>query len=352
MQNYTITKQKNQEIRHFFNFFPKEIFGSTIKNDYYHTKDRTQALNDFKFIQYNSKEEISVLAIDIDTHQDGSCWQDYNIPEPTWTIWTDRGIQLMWALKRTIPLNANQKIVKYAKDTLHKLIFALDGDINAIGFNRVFRNPINNPSRFTGNLVSLKDFDLRTPSQNWWDRVKKQFAPSVNIDLFGSKKLVKDIEFGLLNDGDGRNEALFDKLRIYAYSLADSGDYSEFDLCRKAEYLNFCFGTPMSVKEVNATIGSVDYFIENKYKKGIYMKNTTPEKRKEIARKNGAKGGEARRKEARTKILVSLNRYITFELKITVSAIARESGTSTKTVKKYLEEMGYKEVNRTVGWKK
>lgn len=352
--NYTTKQIKNQGVKHLSNFFPKEIFGSTTKTELYHTAHRTQALKEFKYIQYNSEDRISVLAIDIDTHQDGSSWLDYNIPEPTWTIWTDRGIQFMWALKDSIPKNADQKIVKYAKDTLNKLVFALDGDINAIGLNRVFRNPINNPSRFTGNLVALKDFDLRTPTQNWWDSLKRQLAPA-DVDLFGNKAQAQGLatyDLSSMNVGDGRNIALFDELRHYAYAQANTGAYTEFDLCRKAEYLNSVFGTPMSFKEVNATISSIDEFIETRYKKGIYMKNTSPEKRKEIAKKNGAKSGEARTKIARTKILVALNRHITFELKITVSGIAKESGTNGRTVKKYLEEMGYKEVSRMVGWKK
>ena len=41
-----------------------------------------------------------------------------------------------------------------------------------------------------------------------------------------------------------------------------------------------------------------------------------------------------------------------FEMKITSISLSERSGTNKRTVLKYLQELGYKEVSRKEGWKK
>ena len=64
----------------------------------------------------------------------------------------------------------------------------------------------------------------------------------------------------------------------------------------------------------------------------------SPEERKKVASANGKKSGEARTKEAETKILTALNIMQSFEMKITIRALAERSGTSKDTVQKYLKK--------------
>ena len=57
-------------------------------------------------------------------------------------------------------------------------------------------------------------------------------------------------------------------------------------------------------------------------------------------------------KEARIKILTALNTMEAYEIKITVSELARRSSTNPKTTRAYLKELGFKEKSRTEGWSK
>ena len=66
------------------------------------------------------------------------------------------------------------------------------------------------------------------------------------------------------------------------------------------------------------------------------------EDRKKVASQNGKKSGEARSKVAETKILTALNMMESFEMKITIRELAKRSGTSVNTVRKYLEKIDYK----------
>jgi hypothetical protein len=355
MELYPITQAISRETalkpKKFLKYFPKELFGSEIKNGGYHIKERFHALNEFKWVQYNSDALFKVLSVDIDNSSDSLMYQDYNLPIPTWIIQTDKGFQYHWALKNHIALNTqySNKLKKIIKNITNNLVCLLDGDYHAMGFNRVFRNPINNRTWFSGNEVHLSDFyDLPTAKDDWLNKVFGKIEKQK--DLFNNT-YSKEYEFSAMNEGDGRNCALFDTLRRWSYAEAKQGSYSEFELVRKAEILNYNFGTMLEEKEVMKIVNSIDWFIENKYNKGFFM-SLTKEQRKKIASENGKKSGDSRSKIARTKILATLNTMEAYEIKITVSELARRSKTSPKTVRPYLKEMGYKEISRKEGWKK
>lgn len=335
----------------FFKYFPKEVFGSEIKNDYYHIKERLYALKEFKWVQYNSDDRFRVLSVDIDNSHDSMMYQDFNLPKPTWIIQTDKGFQYHWALKQDIPLKTvnSNKSIKLVKDILNKLVALLDGDFNAIGINRVFRNPVTNRSWFTGNEVELKEFyDLPTPKEDYFNKLLGRVEKQKN--LFGAT-YGATYDFSSMKEGDGRNCALFDVLRYWAYDEAKQGSYDKFALQRKAEYLNSTFAEPQKEKAVLATVEEIDWFIENKFNKGYYM-SLSAEDRKKVASANGKKSGEKRSVQAKIKILAELNIMESFEMKITSISLSERSGTNKRTVLKYLQELGYKEVSRKEGWKK
>lgn len=343
---YTISLIKSREntsYRRFFKYFPKEVFGSTDKNQFYRTKERLYALKEFKWIQYNSEDRLTVLSVDIDNSKDSLMYQDFNLPCPTWIIQTDKGFQYHWALKSPVMLKGYNKIklITLVKDILVKLVALLNGDTNAIGLNRVFRSPTNNRTWFSGNEIELKEFyDLPTP--------KKQKVDEI-IDNIKEKK--KNSKIKELSQFEGRNCALFETLRHYAYSEAKEGSYGLYRLQMKAETLNCEFSEPLNIKEVTIIVESIDNFIKTKFRKVCYM-SLSVEDRKKVAAQNGKKSGEARTKEARIKILTALNTMEAYEIKITVSELARRSGTNPKTTRAYLKELGFKEKSRTEGWSK
>lgn len=328
-----IKSRENASYKKYLKYFPKEVFGSTDKNQFYHTKERLYALLDFKWIQYNSEDRLTVLSVDIDNSSDSLMYEDFSLPVPTWIIQTDKGFQYHWALKSPILLKGyNHKKLRYiVKDILHKLVSLLNGDFNAIGLNRVFRSPTNNRTWFSGNEVDLSEFyDLPTPKEEIIDKILEEV-----------KENKKNSSLKGLSEGEGRNCALFDKLRIWAYSRAREGSYSLNSLQMKAETLNFEFNEIMDLKEVTIIVNSIDEFIQNKYKRIDYMA-LSPDERKKIASANGKKSGEARSKVAETKILTALKIMEDLKEKITIRALAERSGTSKDTVMKYLKKIGYK----------
>jgi len=339
--------------KEFLKLFPKEVLGSTTKEGNYTTSKSYYALNAYNFIQYNSKDRINIICIDIDEHKDGSVWLDHNLPQPTWTVWTDRGVQFMWVLKNPIFTCSENKYrnkhLAYAKDVLNKIVYALDADTNAIGFNRVFRNPLKHDSRYSNSRVNLKDFNhLETPPAEWFEKVFPKREK--HQTLFGSTR-DESLNFATMEEGDGRNSALFDRLRYWAYDEAKAGTYTEFDLTHRGYVLNQAFKKGLESKEVNRIVTSIDKFIENTYMRSNYMARTTPEERSKIASKNGAKGAKIRKMEARTRILATLNQVESFGIKITARDIAERAKADKNTVSTYLKELGYKEASRKEGWK-
>ena len=342
MQLYT------QNLRPFLNLFPSEILGSLSKHSSYGTEKSWTALNNYRYIRLNSDRLWRFIAVDIDHHQDAAVWLDHDLPEPAWTIWTDRGVQFIWQLKKPI-LAEVRKHREYAMDTLRKIVYALDADADAIGYTRIFRNPFTNESRHSSTEVDLSDFShLDQPPRVW----KERSSPKT-ISLFGGTTVSEEesVDLSSMGEGDGRNAALFNRLRFYAYEQARAGDYSEFDLAEKGFTLNNRFKEPMHYKEVDQIIANIDHFIETNYKRSTYMANTTPEERKEIARKNGAKGGKSRRAEAYGRILATINQMQSFDIKITVAEVARRAKSKRDTVRGYLLEKGWEEVSRKEGWK-
>ena len=186
-----ISTEMNTKPKVFFKYFPKQVFGSECKNDYYHTKERLYALKEFKWVQYNSDDRFRVLSVDIDNSSDSLMYQDFNLPQPTWIIQTDKGFQYHWALKQDIQLKtaSSKKSIKLIKDILNKLVALLNGDINAIGINRVFRNPVTNRSWFSGNEIELKEFyDLPTPKEDFFNNWKYESKIIYNIKLWKKHK--------------------------------------------------------------------------------------------------------------------------------------------------------------------
>jgi len=322
----------------FFKYFPKEVFGSEFKNDYYHIKERLYALKEFKWVQYNSDDRFRVLSVDVDNSHDSMMYQDFNLPKPTWIIQTTKGFQYHWALKQDIPLKTanSNKTIKLVKDILNKLVALLNGDYNAIGLNRVFRNPVTNRSWFTGNEVELKEFyDLPTPKEDYFNKLLGRVEKQKN--LFGAT-YGSEYDFSQMKESTGRNCALFDVLRYWAYDEAKQGTYSTFALQRKAEVLNSSFAESMKEKEVATIVNSIDSFIQNKFNKGYYM-SLSAEDRKKVASANGKKSGEKRKKEVNIKLETAYKIMESSGEKITIRALAEKSGTSKESAGKFIKNL-------------
>jgi hypothetical protein len=342
--------QLYQRSRELARHFPAKILCSHSKSGTYTEEGCIWALSNASFIQYNSKDRISVIAVDIDAHRDASIWFEHDLPCPTWTIWTDRGVQLAWVLHKPILARVFDHM-RHAKDVLHKIVYALDADTAAIGLNRVFRNPVVHESRFSDSRVNLSDFGhLATPPREWFDTI---YATNRQKDLFGDTAYgTGEIgDLATMKDGDGRNCAVFDLLRFWAYNAARKGKYSEFDLAHKGYTLNNQLGESMDQKEIDRIIGSIDNFMTTKWGGG-YMANTTPEERKANARENQKKGAAARRNQAYGRIGLVVDQFHEAGKKVTANAIAKEAKADKRTVLAWLEKHGYRNEGGSTGWVK
>lgn len=328
--------------------FPRKILGSAVKNGKYESIDSWHALTSFRFVQINSRRLVTILAVDIDNHDDASAWFEHDLPQPSWTVWTDRGVQFAWILEKPI-LAEDHSTMKYAKDVLRKIAYALDADPAAIGLNRVFRNPVLNKSRFAPSRVNLRDFsNLQSPPIGWGR------SPKPPRDLFGNRATPAVADFSTMGEGDGRNVALFDALRFWAYDAARTGNYDEFDLAHRAFVLNSDFKTPMSEKEVNAIIGSIDRFIEYRYATGGYMATTTAEQRSKIAALNGSKGGattaKKRKADTEARLKDAVEKLQDIGIKITVSQLAKVAKAGRDQARAFLAANGYINKGGSTGW--
>jgi hypothetical protein len=133
--------------------------------------------------------------------------------------------------------------------------------------------------------------------------------------------------------------------------VAKGGTYTEFDLAHKGYVLNQAFKQELESKEIDRIITSIDRFIEYTYMRSSYMANTTKEERSRVARKNGKKGGRVKQIEAYARILGTINQMQSFDIKITVSEVARRAKSKPTTVRAYFKEKGWKQVSRKEGWK-
>ncbi len=222
----------------------------------------------------------------------------------------------------------------------------------------MFRNPFLNESRFSDTKVDLKDFShLPTPDQEWWDNLERKTKRDPSSDtLFEDVSApVEMLNFKELKEGDGRNEALFDRLRFWAYDEARQGTYDEFELMQKALILNNNFGQPMDGKEVNGIVSSIDRYMDIKYVRRFYMENTTPEERIEKAKENGRKGGavsaKVKQNEAEARINATIKQMQNNDIKITVGEVARRASSTRPTVRAYFNNHQWEQISLKEGWK-
>jgi len=339
MQLYKRNIKKSSDYKKLSKKLPSTLLMSKQKEGGYF-ENYVRYVEQYPFIRFNDDKRIDTLIIDIDSSQDGSEWLDLDVPHPSWIVWTDRGYQVGWILKKPIFISEQNKYrdrdFTYAMDVLKKLVHTFGADKDAIGFERVFRNPIYSKARAICRLdleYDLGDF-------------RHLESPAKLLDLKMENLTIAELmEMGYsdMTVGDGRNCALFDRLRLDAYQMMDNGRYSIDAVERRAVTYNLEFAEPMADKEVQDTVKSIDKFMMEKYDKGsFYMKNTTPEERKIIASKNGKKGGavtaKVRSADAKARIYATLKQMESFDIKITISAVSRRAKSSKSTVTAYFKE--------------
>lgn len=215
------------------------------------------ALESFKFINFNSKEQISILVFDMDKYGDATALEHFKDIdgflyyiveiiglEPTYICQTQKGFQFGYHLKNHI-FTHQKNVVKYAraiKQTITKKAL-----LDAKASNRlygVWRNPLKNKSYYSEQLnYELGDFKHLLPKRDFskYQKRKNNFIKT-------------NLEEGNRNDG------LFINGMRYAKNQTNLSTDELFDFLSN---INNQIQEPLKDEEVLKISNSVYHYWEN-----------------------------------------------------------------------------------------
>jgi len=229
-----------------------------------------------RYIQFNQPHAQFWLCFDVDRPGAAIDWSDRNAPAPTLTIMNKANghAHLLYALKTAVRTAPDGKIkpLKYAAAVESALREKLDADVGYSGL--ICKNPNH------GNWqIAVWQPELYT--LDW-------LADSLDLKSANDKTILPD--YGL-----GRNCALFDKTRKWAYRAIRQG-WPEYDQWLQACYerasaYNLQFLTPMDENEVNGIAKSIAKWTLSNFSKESFDDYVSITHSKNIQSIRGKKGG-------------------------------------------------------------
>lgn len=232
-----------------------------------------------KYLQPNQPLSQKYLVFDLDYPGALEHIRNNNLPAPNFAVFNnDNGRSHLFYELETQVLKfetARRKPIEFLAKVEDKLSNLLKSDLNYIG------------------LISKNPFH-----QDWTTLYLKKESWELN-DFLDYFELPKTLSVKSENRGLGRNVALFDKSRFYAYSIVDSfRSESTFELFKQAvfnktEDLNQIFEVPLPYSEVKSTAKSIAKWTWKYYgKHSQEWINASHSPLKQA--KRGKKSGEAR----------------------------------------------------------
>ena len=219
-----------------------------FKRDGIYRTNKRRALNSV-YIEHNNDSFINSIVFDIDSDTAAIAWQDANIPKPNFiTQNPDNGhAHLFYALSSPVCIteNARRKPQKLLKGVIEGLTERLGADPCYTG--KITKNPLNPRWRTFWNEQPRFELNYLCEFIDTNKRVKKEVRKSIVAE--------------------GRNTALFDTLRFYAYSIIfkyqKNDDFCGFisSLQEEAENINDSFEDQLGFKEINHTIRSISSWV-------------------------------------------------------------------------------------------
>lgn len=219
-----------------------------FKRDGIYRTNKRRALNSV-YIEHNNDSFINSIVFDIDSDTAAIAWQDANIPKPNViTQNPDNGhAHLFYALSSPVCIteNARRKPQKLLKGVIEGLTERLGADPCYTG--KITKNPLNPRWRTFWNEQPRFELNYLCEFIDTNKRVKKEVRKSIVAE--------------------GRNTALFDTLRFYAYSIIfkyqKNDDFCGFisALQEEAENINDSFEDQLGFKEINHTIRSISSWV-------------------------------------------------------------------------------------------
>ena len=219
-----------------------------FKRDGIYRTNKRRALNSV-YIEHNNDSFINSIVFDIDSDTAAIAWQDANIPNPNFITQNPANghAHLFYALSSPVCIteNARRKPQKLLKGVIEGLTERLGADPCYTG--KITKNPLNPRWRTFWNEQPRFELNYLCEFIDTNKRVKKEVRKSIVAE--------------------GRNTALFDSLRFYAYSIIfkyqKNDDFCGFmsALEEEAEHINDSFEDQLGFKEINHTIRSISSWV-------------------------------------------------------------------------------------------
>lgn len=219
-----------------------------FKRDGIYRTNKRRALNSV-YIEHNNDSFINSIVFDIDSDTAAIAWQDANIPKPNFITQNPANghAHLFYALSSPVCIteNARRKPQKLLRGVVEGLTERLGADPCYTG--KITKNPLNPRWRTFWNEQPRFELNYLCEFIDTNKRVKKEVRKSIVAE--------------------GRNTALFDSLRFYAYSIIfkyqKNDDFCGFmsALQEEAENINDSFEDQLGFKEINHTIRSISSWV-------------------------------------------------------------------------------------------
>ncbi|BBJ89404.1 hypothetical protein ROGSH02058M1_p40010 (plasmid) [Raoultella ornithinolytica] len=219
-----------------------------FKRDGIYRTNKRRALNSV-YIEHNNDSFINSIVFDIDSDTAAIAWQDADIPKPNFITQNPANghAHLFYALSSPVCIteNARRKPQKLLKGVIEGLTERLGADPCYTG--KITKNPLNPRWRTFWNEQPRFELNYLCEFIDTNKRVKKEVRKSIVAE--------------------GRNTALFDNLRFYAYSIIfkyqKNDDFCGFmsALEEEAENINDSFEDQLGFKEINHTIRSISSWV-------------------------------------------------------------------------------------------
>ena len=219
-----------------------------FKRDGIYRTNKRRALNSV-YIEHNNDSFINSIVFDIDSDTAAIAWQDADIPKPNFITQNPANghAHLFYALSSPVCIteNARRKPQKLLKGVIEGLTERLGADPCYTG--KITKNPLNPRWRTFWNEQPRFELNYLCEFIDTNKRVKKEVRKSIVAE--------------------GRNTALFDNLRFYAYSIIfkyqKNDDFCGFisALEEEAEHINDSFEDQLGFKEINHTIRSISSWV-------------------------------------------------------------------------------------------
>lgn len=219
-----------------------------FKRDGIYRTNKRRALNSV-YIEHNNDSFINSIVFDIDSDTAAIAWQDADIPKPNFITQNPANghAHLFYALSSPVCIteNARRKPQKLLKGVIEGLTERLGADPCYTG--KITKNPLNPRWRTFWNEQPKFELNYLCEFIDTNKRVKKEVRKSIVAE--------------------GRNTALFDSLRFYAYSIIfkyqKNDDFCGFisALQEEAENINDSFEDQLGFKEINHTIRSISSWV-------------------------------------------------------------------------------------------